>query len=89
MNSAQALRIIVLLPAMMLKFVLMGENANTAGMGIVGTIRIYNAAGAVVYEKLSQTIQNTSINLGEMPGIYFVQIETALGLLSKTIVVNK
>ena len=68
---------------------MMGENANTAGMGIVGTIRIYNAAGAIVYEKLSQPIQNTSINLGETPGIYFVQIETALGLLSKTIVVNK
>jgi hypothetical protein len=53
-----------------------------------GSISIYNAAGAIVYKKLSQPIQNTTINLGEIPGIYFVQIETAAGLLSKTIIVN-
>jgi ADP-ribosylglycohydrolase len=54
----------------------------------MGSITIYNAAGAIVYKKLSQPIQNTTINLGEYPGIYFVQIETAAGLLSKTIIVN-
>jgi len=53
-----------------------------------GSITIYNAAGAIVYKKLSQPIQNTTINLGEIPGIYFVQIETAAGLLSKTIILN-
>jgi hypothetical protein len=65
------------------------ESVNSSGSNQKGNIKIYNAAGEIIYKKLSQPIQNTSINLGETPGIYFIQIETALGLLSKTIVVNK
>jgi hypothetical protein len=64
------------------------ELINVSAAIQIGSITIYNSAGAIVYKKLSQPIQNTTINLGEIPGIYFVQIETAAGLLSKTVIVN-